>query len=321
MRFLPTLLLALPTLAHAQAPQTLQTQLQTIAAAHHGQVSLYAEDLTTHQTVSLAPDTPVQTASVIKLAILYEALQQIRAGRAHFDDRLTLTPAARVPGSGILRFLDAPLPLTFRDVLTLMIVMSDNAATNLAIDHLGLANINARIASLGLKDTYLYKKVFTPIASGTTLPEDFKQFGLGKTTPREISTLMSRFVRCDLAPTPQPGDQALCAAALDMLHHQFTRTAIPRYLDALPGATETSIANKTGALDAVRNDVAAVATPHGIILISAFTSSNGDRSWGPDHEAELTIAKLARAILASWSPEGLAPWPPPLKPIDKAPAP
>lgn len=320
MRPLLLLFLTIPALAQTPPP-TLLSQLQAIASQHHGQVSLYAENLTTHQTVALAPDTPVQTASVIKLAILYEALEQIRAGRAHFDDPLTLAPADRVPGSGILRFFDAPLALTFKDVLTLMIVMSDNAATNLAIDHLGLANINARIAALGLHDTYLYKKVFTPVAPGTTLPADFQRFGLGKTTPREISTLMSRFVRCDLADKPQPNDPALCAAALDMLHHQFTRTAIPRYLDFLPGATETSIANKTGALDAVRNDVAAVSTPHGIVLISCFTSGNRDRSWGPDHEAELTIAKLARAIVEAWSPEGLAPWPPAIKPIDKAPAP
>lgn len=303
--------LLLTTTAAAQQPDPLQAKLQAIAQLHHGSVALYATNLLTHQAVALSPDVPVQTASVIKLAILYEALEQLRAGKLHLEDPIILPPAARVPGAGILTLLDAPLTLTFKDVLTLMIVMSDNTATNLAIDHLGLAAINARIATLGLANTHLYKKVFTPVDPGTTLPADFKQFGLGKTTPREITTVMQKLVTCDLGGTPTANDQPLCAAALHMLQLQFTRTAIPRYLDRLPGYTEGSIANKTGALNAVRNDVAAIATPAGLILISVFTSNNADNTWGADHEGDLTIAKLARAIIDQWSPQGLAPWPKP----------
>ena len=310
-----TLLLTATAAAQQPQPDPLQAQLQAIAQAHHGSVALYATNLTTHQSVSLDADTPVQTASVIKLTILYEALEQLRAGTIHLADPITLPPTARVPGSGILTLLDAPLTLTFKDVLTLMIVMSDNTATNLAIDHLGLPAINARIAMLGLPNTHLYKKVFTPVDPGTTLPADFKQFGLGKTTPREITTVMRKLVTCDLTTEggkPTPSDQALCDTAVHMLQLQFTRTAIPRYLDRLPGYTDGSIANKTGALSAVRNDVAAIATPAGTILISAFTWNNADHTWGADQEGELTIAKLARAIIEAWSPQGLASWPKPL---------
>ncbi len=290
-------------------PGDLDSQVRAIAAQHHGSVALYAENLTTHQSVSLAPDEPVQTASVIKLAIVYEALEQIRSGKAHWDDRITLTKADQVAGSGLLRLMNAPLPLTFKDVLTLMVVMSDNSATNLAIDKLGLANIDGRIAALGLKNTYLYKRVFTPVAPGVVLPADFKRFGLGKTTPREMATLMTKIVRCDLGGVPQPTDQALCAVALGMLHLQFYRSAVPRYLDTMPGATGDSIANKTGSLDAVRNDVAAVSTKNGIVVISCFTYANQDHSWGAEQEGELTIAKIARAIVESWSPAGLTAWP------------
>lgn len=301
--------------AHAQGtpqPASLQAQVQAIAAEHHGDVALFAENLKTHETVEISPDTPVQTASVIKLAILYEALEQVRSGKAHFDDRLTLTAADQVQGSGVLLFFDVPLSLTLKDALTMMIVMSDNTATNLVIDHLGLENIDGAIAKLGLKDTYLYKKVFTPSPAGTVMPADQKRFGLGKTTAREMAMLMTKIVQCELAPAggaAQPGDQALCDVALKMLHLQFYRDAIPRYLDGMPGATGDSIANKSGALDAVRNDVAAISTKNGMVIISAFTFNNKDHSWGADQEGELTIAKLARAIVQSWSPEGLAPWP------------
>jgi beta-lactamase class A len=127
-----------------------------------------------------------------------------------------------------------------------------------------------------------------------------------------MASLMTKIVQCDLASpggTAQPGDTALCDVALNMLHLQFYRNAIPRYLDTLPGATNDSIANKTGALDAVRNDVAAISTQNGMVVISAFTFNNKDHSWTAEQEGELTIAKLARAIIQSWSPEGLAPWP------------
>jgi beta-lactamase class A len=304
------------SVAHAQvvAPPlpSLQAQVQAIAAEHHGDVALFAEDLNTHDTVAISPDTPVQTASVIKLAILYEALEQVRSGKAHFDDRITMTAADQVAGSGVLLFFDAPLTLTLKDVLTMMIVMSDNSAANMAIDHLGLENIDDRIAKLGLKDTYLYKKIFTPAPPGMVMPADQKRFGLGKTTARQMAGLMTKIVRCELAEpgsAPRSGDPALCDVALKMLHLQFYRSAIPRYLDGMPGATSDSIANKTGSLDAVRNDVAAISTKNGMVIISAFTYNNKDRSWGADHEAELTIAKLARAIVQSWSPDGLAAWP------------
>jgi beta-lactamase class A len=223
-----------------------------------------------------------------------------------------LTKTDQVQGSGVLLFFDTPLPLTLKDALTMMVVMSDNTATNLAIDHLGLENIDARIAKLGLKDTYLYKKVFMPPTAGMVMPADQKKFGLGKTTAREMATVMKRIVNCELAEPgnpARPDDPALCAVALKMLHVQFYRTAIPRYLDGMRGATGDSIANKTGSLDAVRNDVAAISTKNGLVIISAFTFNNKDHSWGTEQEGELTIAKLARAIIQSWSPDGLATWP------------
>src|ERR1700730_5209348 len=293
---------------------SLGEQVRTIATAHHGDVALFAENLKTHETVAISPDTPVQTASVIKLAILYEALEQVRSGKAHFDDKITLAKADQVQGSGVLLFFNAPLSLTLKDVLTMMVVMSDNSATNLAIDHLGLENIDARIAKLGLKDTYLYKKIFTPAPAGMVMPADQKKFGLGKTTAREMATVMTKIVRCELAEPGSPAradDATLCEVALKMLHVQFYRNAIPRYVDGMTGATSDSIANKTGSLDAVRNDVAAISTKNGMVIISAFAYNNKDHSWGAEQEGELTIAKLARAIIQSWSPEGLAAWPGP----------
>lgn len=292
----------------------LMARVRGIAAAHHGEVALFAEDLRTHETVAIAPDVPVQTASVIKLAILYEAMEQVRAGKLHWSDTIVLKKTDQVQGSGVLRFFDAPLTLTLKDVLTMMIVMSDNSASNVAMDAVGIENVNRRIALLGLKDTYLYKKIFTPVVAGVMMPADQKKFGLGKTTAREMAKVMTKIATCDLGGTmgggeAAGGDAGICATALKMLHVQFYRTSIPRYLDAMKGSVGDSIANKTGSLDAVRNDVAAVSTKNGMVVISCFTYNNADRSWGAEHEAELTIAKISREIVTAWSPEGLAAWP------------
>ncbi len=133
------------------------------------------------------------------------------------------------------------------------------------------------------------------------MPADQKVYGLGKTTAREIGEMLLSIDRCDLGDTP------LCNQMLAMLKNQQYREAVPRYLETsdtseLPSA----IANKTGALDALRGDVALVYTKSGKILISAFTYDNSDQRWTPDNEGYLTIAKLSQAIVRAWAPQGLA---------------
>ncbi|MGC9292570.1 MAG: serine hydrolase [Acidobacteriaceae bacterium] len=293
---------------HAQAVSgPLTTQVDAIVAAHRGKVALYAEDISMHQTVAIDADNPVQTASVIKLAILYQALEEVRAGKASWREPIVLKQDDKVPGSGLLQFMDAPLTLTLKDVITLMIDFSDNTATNLMIDRFGVANVNARMESIGLKNTHLYKKIFKP-AEGP-MPADQKKYGLGKTTPREMAHLILRFGQCQLSDHPAtPFDHALCSTAIDILRHQFYRDAIPRYLEPLDSSEQgTAIANKTGALDAVRNDVALIGTTHGLIVVSVFTYDNADQSWQSDNDGELTIAHLAKAIVNAWAPEGLSP--------------
>jgi len=293
----------------AQQDSVLNTRLQAIAAAHHGKVALFARNLKTGQTASLSPDQLVQTASVIKLGILLDAAEQIRAGKACLDEKVVLTKANQVGGSGVLGVLDAPLDLTLRDTLTLMVVVSDNTATNLNIDRLGLAHINATILAAGLKDTYLYKKVMVP-ASGP-MPADQPKFGLGKTTAREMESLMERIASCNLSldGSPElPGDGKICGAMLHMLRNQQDRNSLPRYLETLDTSEHgSSVGNKTGALNAVRNDVALIATKTGPVVIAAFTQENKDQRWTGDNEAEETLGKLGKAIVDRWSPAGLDP--------------
>jgi beta-lactamase class A len=160
---------------------------------------------------------------------------------------------------------------------------------------------------LRLKNTWLYKKVGKP-ANGP-MPGDQKKFGLGKTTAREMGALMQRIVTCQLGDStavPNEADRAICGVTLHMLRSQFYRDGVPRYLEPIDSSEEGSaIANKIGALDAVRNDVDAVATKNGLIILSIFTWDNKDQSWTDDNEAYITTAKIAKAIVTTWAPGGL----------------
>jgi beta-lactamase class A len=285
----------------------LDRQLDRLAAAHHGKLAVYAQNLKTGETASLNASEPVKTASTIKMGILLDAAEQIRAGQASLGEKLVLTKENQVQGSGVLGQLTAPMTLTLGDTLHLMVVVSDNTATNLAIDRLGLQHINATLQAAGLKQTVLYKKVYVP-ASGP-MPADQPKFGLGKTTAREMAQIMERLAECRLSLDgggPKPGDGPLCGSLLHMLRQQQDRDSLPRYLEALDTSEHGSaIANKTGALDQVRNDVALIATRNGPVVIAAFTGENADQRWTGDNEAEQTLGKVAKAIVDRWAPEGL----------------
>ncbi len=303
--------------AYAQEDTVLNQQLQSIAAAHHGHVALFAHNLKTGVTASISPDLAVKTASTIKMGILLDAAEQIRDGKATFSERIVLTKPNQVEGSGVLGELTPPIALTLGDVLTLMVVLSDNTATNMAIDRLGLEHINGTLRAAGLQDTWLYKKVYVP-ASGP-MPADQPQFGLGKTTAREMASIMERMATCNLAlaggsskskqRAAEPAtDGKICGTILNMLRHQQDRDSLPRYLENMDTSEHGSaIGNKTGALDEVRNDVAIIASKAGPIVIAGFTFDNADQRWNGDNEGEVTLAQLARAIVQKWSPDGLDP--------------
>jgi beta-lactamase class A len=293
----------------------LQKQLNKMAAHFHGKVGLYAINMKTGETVTIDPEQPVQTASVIKLPIMVETFAEVAAGKRSLEDKLVLTKDNQVPGSGILSQLQPGLELTLYDAVVLMMDLSDNTATNMVIDHIGIPEVNRRARAMGLKDTYLYKKVFKP-AEGP-MPADQKMFGLGKTTAREMAEVMESIEGCAAQAKPPShapadwngiNDPGLCRRMIEIMRNQQYRNMIPHYLETLDTSDQGSaIADKVGELDDVRNDVALVYSQAGPIVISAFTYDNKDQTWTADNEAELLIARMAKAIVNTWSPAGLQP--------------
>jgi beta-lactamase class A len=262
--------------------------VQPVIDAFKGQLYFSAKDLKTGATVSYRADDKVQTASVIKVPILVELFSQAKEHRLALEDVVAFTEANKVEGSGILQNLGLGLRLTLHDAAVLMITLSDNTATNMLIDKVGIDSVNERMRRLGLEKTTLFKKVFKP-ASGIS-SEEQKKWGLGVTTPNEMLALMEKIYRKEIV------DPASCEDMMAILKEQADRGQIPRYLVG-PGWEKVEVADKTGALDQVRNDVGIVFTPGGDFILSLFAQQSEDRKWTPDNEASITLAKLSLALL------------------------
>jgi beta-lactamase class A len=295
MKKLFVLIFAASMLAVGEPPDAkLRKELHSLVKAHEGKIGFFAKNLRTGDQIALGADETVPTASTIKLLAFVEAFHEIKDGKKKLDDEITLRKEDQVFGSGVFQFFHTPLKITFEDAINMMMIQSDNTATNLVIDHLGRDNINKRGELLGLKNTYLYKKVYRPVEG--PMPADQKKFGLGKTTAAEMGKLMEGIVTCELE------DTELCKKMVSIMKNQAWRQMIPRYIEAELDATEgeSKIANKIGEINASRSDVAAIWTDNGPIVISAYTYENKDQRWSPDNEAELTIAKLAKAVFDAW---------------------
>jgi len=177
------------------AKQALDVRVRAELSPFKGKVSLYAKNLDTGASYELGGDDRVSTASTIKIAIMVEAFARVTEGKAKWTDELVLTKEKKVGGSGILEEFADGLHLTFRDAVTLMMIMSDNTATNLVIDVLTADAVNARMESLGFKETRLMRRVFGGGESLEGKKEESKRFGLGRTTPREMVALLEKLER------------------------------------------------------------------------------------------------------------------------------
>ncbi len=276
--------------------QSLRPALEARIAKHHGTVGLALLDPKTGETLAIRGDETFPTASVIKVSVLLTLFHRVQDGKLHLDDPIWLVAADQMPGSGILQFFRTPHQLLLEDAAEFMISQSDNTATNLVIDKLGIRNVNLYADSLGFHHTRLWAKVFQ--RAGTTIePDSSKKYGLGVTTPLEMAHMLALIYSGAAVSTDAS------KRMLKMLQDQAWGTnEIPRYLPP-----EAKVAHKTGSDDDVRNDVAIVTSPARDYVLSIFTRDNADKTWRIDNEAETLLADLSRIVYQALAGSGSAP--------------
>ena len=146
-RIFPVVLIGLATFApFVAAADPLSDRIAVLSQGFRGTVMLYAKNLSTGREVGVAPDTRVRTASTIKLPILCALESLVAAGKVKWDERIILKPEDKVSGSGVLASLEDHTELSVRNLAILMIILSDNTATNLILDRIGADPAGARPA-------------------------------------------------------------------------------------------------------------------------------------------------------------------------------
>jgi len=262
-RLLVPALLALPTPALTQAPHReilrskLANEFRQIADSFHGVMGIQFVDLTDGTRVGVNEQLVFPQGSSIKIPILIELFRQAQARPAILRERQRVTAATRTAGSGVIgHFADGSSELSNEDLAVLMIVLSDNTATNLLIDAVGMDAVNRTMASLGAAQTRLQRKMIRPESSARGEEN--------VSTAREAADLMARVARCEL-----PLSRDACARIRRILEIPKTdavRRAVP---DDVP------VASKPGGIEGVAAIWSIVAVPDRPFVLAAMTNYGG----------------------------------------------
>ncbi len=276
------------------AEPTLAEKLKPIVDAHKGKVAIAVKNLATGEVYEHNPDEVMQTASLIKLAIMVEAYRQADEKTLDLTEMMTLAKDDKVPGAGILtdHFSDGAM-LSIRDGLRLMIRYSDNTATNMVLDRVGIQNVNINTVKLGIPETRINSKVYKRSSSSVDLARSEK-YQLGSTTAKETSKLL------ELIHTDKAASAESCKAMIAHLKANDDKELLVRYLPV-----GTVMAHKTGATNQVRNDAGIIYIPDATdadkkrkipVIVVVLTNENEDQRWVLDNAGQVTIAKIGKAV-------------------------
>ncbi|HJP94899.1 MAG TPA: serine hydrolase [Pyrinomonadaceae bacterium] len=269
----------------AQAQTNLDEQVKQIVSSFKGKVNLFAKNLDTGETYGLNPDERVRTASTIKIAVMIEAFARVAEGKAKWTDEVVLTKEKKVSGSGILIELSDGLRLTLRDAVNLMMILSDNTATNLVLDVLTTDAVNARMESLGFKQIKIMRKVGSGGESMAGKDPENKKYGLGFATPREMVLVMEKLERGEII------SPAASKEMIELMKREQGRNAIGRSLWDVP------MASKYGALDRLRSAVGILYTKKGRIAMAISCDDMPEVMWSVDNPAYLLMSRLSEVLV------------------------
>ena len=263
----------------------LHRTLDSLAGAHHGTVGYTVLNVDTGERLERRGDETFPTASLIKVPILVTVYDLVEQKKLSLDDPLTLLAIDKVPGSGNLQFMHDGASLTVRDAAWLMTTTSDNTATNLLLDRIVIRRVWEKMEKLGLPHTKVHSKVYLRMAS--VAMDSSVKYGLGVTTPNEMSRLFA--LLADGKAVSPKADSSM----LDILAHNEDYAGVQRYVDSL------TVPHKTGATDQVRTECALFPLQSRVVAC-VLTKENVDQRWLIDNEAQVTMAKMGRAIVEAW---------------------
>jgi beta-lactamase class A len=289
MKWLAALIAALALQGSAPpAPlQRLEASIQRTARSINATWGIYVKSLETGEEIAIDADRRMETMSTIKIPLMIEVLEQIKAGKFKLADKYTFVEADSQPGTGTIQRLDPGAVMTVKDLITMMIVVSDNTATEVLYRMVGGPEVvNARLDALGLTNTRAMNvpSRWFPALRAAPTTEQFYREGkhpFGFSTPREMGRLLEMMERGTLVDKPSSD------LMLRIMRGQLYRTRIPRYV------TGYTIPHKTGDfLPYVGDDVGILEAPGKTIILSVFTGNH----FGSGEALENAIGLVAKDV-------------------------
>jgi beta-lactamase class A len=296
--------------------EPVEKNIRSMLNSLDARTALYAKHLPTGREIAIRADEPVNTLSVIKVPIMILAYRDARQGRLDLDAQYQVRPDDMRRGSGILQHFAPGLAPTYRDLITQMIVTSDNTATDIMIAKVGLDRVNQLLTDLGYVETRLqhttgdlfrgvweltdpahvelsHREVFERgwpndpnlLEKEYAFDRDSKEW-LGRTTAREMSRLLEQIHNGEVASRED------CDEMLDILGKQLYESRLPRYI-----SFQAAVAHKTGDWPPISgNDVGIISGSGGPIVVSIFASQNR----GSFYDLEDTEGRIAEMLLNEW---------------------
>ena len=253
----------------------LERRLEAIAVGLNGVMGYAVLDLASGDRIGRLDRDAFPTASTIKLAVVYELFKQVEEGKVRLDQVLPLDRSKAVGGSGVLFQLGTPA-LSIRDYATLMVIVSDNTATNVLIDLLGLDKIASRMSALGLSETKLRRRMMDLAAA--------RRGDENVSTPAEIVRLLEIIWK----------GEGLSATGRDEAIALLKKPKVSRLRAGLPSTVDA--ADKPGELEGVRVDAGLVFAGNRPYILCVMTTYLNN-----EMEGETAIVELAKAAYEYFS--------------------
>lgn len=282
---------------------SLQQKLMDVVRDVSGTFGVSVKHLQTGEAASMNGDQLFQLASTFKIPILAALYRDVEAGKVSLDQMIKITEEDMVPGSGVLKELHLGTEVTVKDLALLMIIVSDNLATDRLLRLVGTDRVAAYMRELGLEQTHIHHSCWDLLSLSVGMePEAYSQEAFNRilawqfdpnsiafqADPRNNAATphdMARLV--EMIATNEIISEAACDGMLDILCRQQFNSRLPYLLPA-----KTKVAHKTGTLGDVVNDVGIVYLPEdkGAFSIAVLSKDNPTME-----EGERTIGRIARA--------------------------
>ncbi len=256
-----------------QLAAKLRADLQRLATGAPGVVGISVVDLSSGQRFAVNEGLVFPQGSAIKIPILIELYRRVDVGELKLTDRLPVSRDNQVGGSGLLQYFSAGgSELSLHDLAVAMIVLSDNTATNVLIDRLGMARVSGTMAELGARETKLQRKMIRP--------EESAKGNENLSTPTEAADLMVRIARCEL-----PVSASSCAGLTSILE-------IPKsgaFREAIPASVR--VAWKPGGIEGAQTAWGLVNVPGAPYAIAIMINYGPDDLDAPMREISSAVYK------------------------------